>query len=148
MYPVGRDGSIDAVARRAGTIVTVASGPPEGCGASFLLRSPWVVLILFPLFLLFLFRHLLLLAFFLVFLATFVSHAAPLSPLRLVTVSEFYADDGVRSRTFARPKLVTRAARMIRNCNVAGHAASRATRYSWCSPRRIGVATTRQRPGR
>ena len=43
--------------------------------ASFLLRSPWAVLILLPLFLLFLFLHLLLLAFFLVFLATFVSHA-------------------------------------------------------------------------
>src|SRR5712691_4659358 len=48
---------------------------PDGCGASFLLRSPWAVLILLPLFLLFLFLHLLLLAFFLVFLATFVSHA-------------------------------------------------------------------------
>jgi hypothetical protein len=48
---------------------------PDGCGASFLLRSPWAVLILLPLFLLFLFLHLLLLAFFLVFLATLVSHA-------------------------------------------------------------------------
>ena len=48
---------------------------PDGCGARFLLRSPWAVLILLPLFLLFLFLHLLLLAFFLVFLATFVSHA-------------------------------------------------------------------------
>jgi hypothetical protein len=54
---------------------------PQGCGASFLLRSPWVVLTLFPLFLLFLFFHLLLLAFFLVFLATFVSHVRSFPPL-------------------------------------------------------------------
>jgi hypothetical protein len=40
-----------------------------------LLRSPWPGLVLLPLFLLFLFLHLLLLAFFLVFLATLVSHA-------------------------------------------------------------------------
>jgi len=40
-----------------------------------------VVLTLFPLFLLFLFRHLLLLAFFLVFLATFVSHACSFSAI-------------------------------------------------------------------
>ena len=43
--------------------------------AVFLLRSPWPRLVLLLLFLLFLFRQLLLLAFFLVFLATLVSHA-------------------------------------------------------------------------
>ncbi len=48
---------------------------PDGCGTSFLLRSPWAVLILLPLFFLLLLLHLLLLAFFLVFLAAFVSHA-------------------------------------------------------------------------
>jgi multisubunit Na+/H+ antiporter MnhG subunit len=39
-----------------------------------LLRSPWPGLVLLPLCLVFLFLHLLLLAFFLVLLATFVSH--------------------------------------------------------------------------
>src|SRR5260221_10517504 len=48
---------------------------PDGIGPSFLLRSPWAVLILLPLFLLLLLLHLLLLAFFLVLLATLVSHA-------------------------------------------------------------------------
>jgi hypothetical protein len=51
-----------------------ADGRNVSVGASFLLRSPWAVLILLPLFLLFLFLHLLLLAFFLVFLAALVSH--------------------------------------------------------------------------
>ena len=48
---------------------------------SFLLRSPWPGLVLLPLCLFFLFLHLLLLAFFLVFLATFVSHACSLSAI-------------------------------------------------------------------
>jgi hypothetical protein len=48
---------------------------------SFLLRSPWLGLVLLFLGLLFPFHHLLLLVFCLVFLATFVSHACSLSAI-------------------------------------------------------------------
>ena len=77
------DEAVHQIAKRArDDEETAQQGPgPDGCGASFLLRSPWAVLILFPLFLLFLFLHLLLLAFFLVFLATFVSHACSFSAI-------------------------------------------------------------------
>jgi hypothetical protein len=51
--------------------------------SSALLRSPWPVLVLLRLFLLFLFLHLLLLAFFLVFLATLVSHACSFSAIMM-----------------------------------------------------------------
>ena len=53
----------------------------DGCGKSFLLRSPWPGLVLLPLCLGFLFLHLLLLVFVLVFLATLVSHACSLSAI-------------------------------------------------------------------
>jgi hypothetical protein len=56
---------------------------PAAVGNTFLLRSPWPGLVLLPLFLLFLFLHLLLLAFFLVFLATLVSHARSFSAIMI-----------------------------------------------------------------
>jgi hypothetical protein len=50
-------------------------------GTSLLLRSPWPGLVLLSLCLLFLLRHLLLLSFFLVFLATLISHTCSLSAI-------------------------------------------------------------------
>ena len=57
------------------------SNPGRVVACSFLLRSPWPGLVLLLLILLFLFRQLLLLAFFLVFLATLVSHASSFSAI-------------------------------------------------------------------
>jgi hypothetical protein len=57
-------------------VARVRCAPDAHAGSqSWILRSPCPGLVLLPLFLLFLFLHLLLLAFFLVFLATLVSHA-------------------------------------------------------------------------
>ena len=49
--------------------------PPITRAPNPILRSPWPGLVLLPLFLLFLFRDLLLFGLFLVFLATLVAHA-------------------------------------------------------------------------
>ena len=49
------------------------------------------------------------------------------------------------ARPTRSPEQALWSARIVRECIVADHAASRAKRYSWCSPFRIGVATTRPR---